>query len=155
VSVACHLEAGFVINNIDAFGEDFVTTVIEVRHTSTLHSTSVSAVFTNGYNLDTGFEYFYNHIEVNVGLVITPTGIKDIINFDGVGLYNLLKIVLDGYNGEEAVVLTVAVDVTFAVDLVDGEGGTGGNDGLGSVKGDDVHNVGDGGGAFDGHSIFC
>lgn len=120
--VASNLEAGFVVKHINAFGHDLSTFGVEVRNTSTLHRTSVSTVFTNGDNLDTGFEHFHDHIEVNVGLVITPAGIKDIINFDGVGLGNLLKVIFGGDNHVEAVVFVVAVDVTLAVDLVDGEG---------------------------------
>lgn len=120
--VASNLEAGFVVKHINAFGHDLSTFCTEVRNTSTLHRTSVSTVFTNGDNLDTGFEHFNNHIEVNVGLVITPTGIKDIINFDGVQLGNLLKVIFGGDNHVEAVVFVVAVDVSLAVDLVDGEG---------------------------------
>ena len=87
-----------------------------------MHWSGVSAVFTNGDNLDTGFEYFNNHIEVNVGLVVAPAGIKDIIDFDGVGLGNLLKIIFGGYNNVIAVSIVMAVDVTVALDLVDGEG---------------------------------
>ena len=87
-----------------------------------MHWSGVSAVFTNGDNLDTGFEYFNNHIEVNVGLVVSPAGIKDIIDFDGVGLGNLLKIIFGGYNNVITVGIVMAVDVTVALDLVDGEG---------------------------------
>ena len=87
-----------------------------------MHWSGVSAVFTNGDNLDTGFENVYNHIEVNVGLVVAPAGIKDIIDFDGVGLGNLLKIIFGGYNNVIAVGIVMAVDVTVALDLVDGEG---------------------------------
>lgn len=87
-----------------------------------MHWSGVSAVFTNGDNLDTGFEYFNNHIEVNVGLVVAPAGIKDIIDFDGVGLGNLLEIIFGGYNNVIAVSIVMAVDVTVALDLVDGEG---------------------------------
>ena len=87
-----------------------------------MHWSGVSAVFTDGDNLDTGFEYFNNHIEVNVGLVVAPAGIKDIIDFDGVGLGNLLKIIFGGYNNVIAVSIVMAVDVTVALDLVDGEG---------------------------------
>ena len=87
-----------------------------------MHWSGVSAVFTNGDNLDTGFEYFNNHIEVNVGLVVAPAGIKDIIDFDGVELGNLLKIIFGGYNNVIAVGIVMAVDGTVALDLVDGEG---------------------------------
>ena len=87
-----------------------------------MHWSGVSAVFTDGDNLDTGFEYFNNHIEVNVGLVVAPAGIKDIIDFDGVGLGNLLEIIFGGYNNVIAVGIVMAVDVTVALDLVDGEG---------------------------------
>ena len=62
------------------------------------------------------------HVEVNVGLVITPTGIKDIIDFDGVQLGNLLKIIFGGYNNVIAVGIVMAVDGTVALDLIDGEG---------------------------------
>ena len=87
-----------------------------------MHWTGVSAVFTNGDNLDTGFENGYNHIEVNIGLVVAPAGIKDIIDFDGVGLGNLLEIIFGGYNNVIAVGIVMAVDVTVALDFVDGEG---------------------------------
>ena len=79
-------------------------------------------MFTDGDNLDAGLEHFDDHIEVDIGLVITPAGIKDIIDFDGVGLGNLLKVIFGGDNHVEAVVFVVAVDVSLAVDLVDGEG---------------------------------
>ena len=87
-----------------------------------MHWSGVSAVFTNGDNLDTGFEYFNNHIEVNVGLVVSPAGIKDIIDFDGVGLGYFLEIIFGGNNNVIAVGIVMAVDVTVALDLVDGEG---------------------------------
>jgi len=87
-----------------------------------LHWTSVSAVFTNGDDFDTGFENVYNHIEVNIGLVVAPAGIKDIIDFDGVGLGNLLEIIFGGYNNVIAVGIVMTVDVTVALDFVDGEG---------------------------------
>ena len=87
-----------------------------------MHWTSVSAVFTNGYDFDTGFENVYNHIEVNIGLVVAPAGIKDIIDFDGVGLGNLLEIIFGGYNNVIAVGIVMTVDVTVALDFVDGEG---------------------------------
>ena len=79
-------------------------------------------MFTDGDNLDTGFEHFNDHIEVDIGLVITPAGIKDIIDFDGVRLRHLLKIIFGGDNHVEAVVVVVTVDITLTVDLVDGEG---------------------------------
>lgn len=122
VSVTGDLEAGFIINNIDAFGDHLGAFVIEVRHTVTLHRTGVSAVFADGDDFDTGLGDFDDHIEVDIGLVITPAGIKDIIDFDGVGLGNFLQVVLGGDDHIEAVVVMVAVDITFAVDLIDGEG---------------------------------
>ena len=121
-SITGDFEAGFVVIVVEAFGDDLVTFGVEVRNTVTLHRTGVSAVFTNCNNLDTGFGDINYHIEVNVGLVVTPTGIKDIIDFDGVGLGNLFQVVLGGDDDIEAVVVMVAVDITFAVDLVDGEG---------------------------------
>ncbi len=108
--------------DVDAFGHDFGSFGTEVRNTSTLHWSGVSTVFTDGDHFDTGFENVYNHIEVNVGLVITPTGIKDIIDFDGVGLGNLLKIIFGGDNHVVAVGIVMAVDVALTIDLVDGEG---------------------------------
>lgn len=62
------------------------------------------------------------HVEVNVGLVVAPAGIKDIIDFDGVQLGNLLKIIFGGYNNVIAVGIVMAVDGTVALDLIDGEG---------------------------------
>ena len=121
-SVTCDLEAGFVVIVVEALGDDLVTFSTEVRNTVTLHRSGVSAVFADGYDFDTGLGDFYDHIEVNVGLVITPAGIKDIINFDGVGLGNFLKVIFGGYDHIEAVVFVAAVDITFAVDFVDGEG---------------------------------
>ena len=121
-SVTGDLEAGFVVIVVEALGDDFVTFSTEVRNTVTLHRSGVSAVFADGDDFDTGLGDFYDHIEVNVGLVVTPTGIKDIIDFDGVGLGNLFQVVLGGDDDIEAVVVMVAVDITFAVDLVDGEG---------------------------------
>ena len=121
-SVTGDLEAGFVVIVVEAFGDDFVTFVVEVRNTVTLHRTGVSAVFTNRDDFDTGFGDFYDHIEVNVGLVVAPAGIKDIIDFDGVGLGNFLQVVFGGDDDIEAVVFVAAVDITFAVDFVDGEG---------------------------------
>ena len=122
VSVTGDLEAGFIINNIDAFGDDLGAFVIEVRHTVTLHRTGVSAVFADGYDFDTGFENFNYHIEVNVGLVVAPAGIKDIIDFDGVQLGNFLQVIFGGDDDVEAVVFVAAVDITLTVDFVDGEG---------------------------------
>ena len=120
--VASDLEAGFVVKDIDALSHDFGSFVIDVGNTGSLHRASVSTVFTDGDNFDTGLEHFDDHIEVDIGLVITPAGIKDIIDFDGVGLRHLLKVIFGGYDNIEAVVLVVAVDITLTVDLVDGEG---------------------------------
>ena len=121
-SVTGDLEAGFVVIVVEAFGDDFVTFIVEVRNTVTLHRASVSAVFTNCNNLDTGFGDINYHIEVNVGLVVAPAGIKDIIDFDGVRLGNFLKVIFGGDDHIEAVVFVAAVDITLTVDFVDGEG---------------------------------
>ena len=121
-SVTGDLEAGFVVIVVEALGDDLVTFSTEVRNTVTLHRSGVSAVFTNGNNLDTGFGDINYHIEVNVGLVIAPAGIKDIIDFDGVGLGNFLQVVFGGDDDIEAVVFVAAVDITLTVDFVDGEG---------------------------------
>ena len=121
--VACDLEADVVTIYLDAFGEDFITTVIEVRHTVTLHSASVSAVFTQLNYLNTVRKHFDDLVEVNVGLVITPAGIKDIIDFDGVGLGNHGQVVLGGDNRSKAVLFSLTIDVTsLAGDFVDQEG---------------------------------
>ena len=109
-SVASHLEGDGVTVYLDAFGEDFVTTVIEVRHTGTLHRAGVSAVFTQSHNLHTVRKHFDDLVEVNIGLVITPAGIKYIINFDGVGLGYSGEVVLGGNNGGVAVLFSMAVD---------------------------------------------
>jgi len=121
-SVTCDLEAGFVVIVVEAFGDDFVTFSTEVRNAVTLHRASVSAVFTNGNNLDTGFGDINYHIEVNVGLVVAPAGIKDIIDFDGVQLGNLFQVIFGGDDDIESVVFVAAVDITLTVDFVDGEG---------------------------------
>ena len=121
-SVTGDLEGGFVVIVVEAFGDDFVTFIVEVRNTVTLHRSGVSAVFADGDDFDTGLGDFYDHIEVNIGLVVTPAGIKDIIDFDGVGLGNLFQVVFGGDDDIEAVVFVAAVDITFAVDFVDGEG---------------------------------
>ena len=121
-SVTGDLEAGFVVIVVEALGDDLVTFSTEVRNTVTLHRSGVSAVFTNGNNLDTGFGDINYHIEVNVGLVISPAGIKDIIDFDGVQLGNFLQVVFGGDDDIEAVVFVAAVDITLTVDFVDGEG---------------------------------
>ena len=121
-SVACDLEAGFVVNDVEAFGDNLGTFCTEVRNTVTLHRTGVSAVFTNGDDFDTGLEHFNYDIEVDVGLVVAPAGIKDIIDFYGVGLGNLFQVVLGGDDHIEAVVFVAAVDISLTVDLVDGEG---------------------------------
>jgi len=149
--VACNLEADVVIVNLDAFGEDFITAVIEVRHTVTLHSTSVSAVFTQLNYLDTVRKHINDLVEVNVGLVVTPAGIKDIIDFDGVSLGYNGQVVLGGNNRSKAVLFSLTVDVTsFAGDFIDQEGGTGGDgDGLITVGAVDGDGVGDGGTTFD------
>ena len=42
--VACNFEAWFVVIDVDTFGHDFGTFGVEVRHTSTLHRSGVSAV---------------------------------------------------------------------------------------------------------------
>ena len=62
------------------------------------------------------------HVEVNVGLVISPAGIKDIVYFDGVGLGNLLKVIFDSDDSGKAVLFTMAVDMTAALYFIDGEG---------------------------------
>lgn len=62
------------------------------------------------------------HVEVNVGLVVAPAGIKYIIYFDGVGLGNLLKVIFSGDDDVVAVVIVMAVDGTVALYLIDGEG---------------------------------
>lgn len=87
-----------------------------------MHRAGVSAVLADGDDFDTGLEHFDDHIEVDIGLIVTPTGIKDIINFDGVGLGNLLKVIFGGDNSVEAVVRTMAVDITLTVNLINGEG---------------------------------
>ena len=150
--VASNLEGGFVVVDVNAFGHDFGTFGTEVRNTSTLHWTGVSSIFANGDNFDTGFEYFNNHIEVDVGLVVSPTGIKDIIHFDGVGLDNLFEVIFDSDDSGKAVLFTMAVDMSIAFDFVDCEGwASGDGDWLVSARGVDVYNVGDGGVTFDGH----
>lgn len=108
--------------DVDAFGHDFGSFGTEVRNTGALHWSGVSTVFADGYHFDTGLEHFNDHVEVNVGLVITPAGIKDIIDFDGVGLDNLLKVIFGGYDNIVAVVIVMTVDITLTVDFVDGEG---------------------------------
>jgi len=121
-SVTGDLEAGFVVIVVKAFGDDLVTFGTDVRNTVTLHRTSVSAVFADRDDFDTGLGDFNYHIEVNVGLIITPAGIKDIIDFDGVQLGNFLQVVFGGDDDIEAVVFVAAVDITLTVDFVDGEG---------------------------------
>lgn len=121
-SVTGDLEAGFVVIVVEALGDDLVTFSTEVRNTVTLHRTSVSAVFADGDDFDTGLGDFNYHIEVNVGLVVAPAGIKDIIDFDGVRLGNLFQVVFGGDDHIEAVVFVAAVDITLTVDFVDGEG---------------------------------
>ena len=150
-SVTGDLEAGFVVIVVEALGDDLVTFSTEVRNTVTLHRSGVSAVFTNGNNLDTGFGDINYHIEVNVGLVITPAGIKDIIHFDGVGLGYNGQVVLGGDNRSKAVLFSLTVDVTsFAGDFIDQEGGTcGDGDGLITVGAVDGDGVGDGGTTLD------
>jgi len=121
-SVTGDLEAGFVVIVVEALGDHLVTFVVDIGNTVTLHRSGVSAVFTDRDDFDTGLGNFYYHIEVNVGLVVAPAGIKDIIDFDGVGLGNLFQIVLGGDDHIEAVVFVAAVDITLTVNLVDGEG---------------------------------
>lgn len=121
-SVTGDLEGGFIVIVVEALGDDLVTFDTEVRNAVTLHRTSVSTIFSDGDDFDTGFGNFYDHIEVNVGLVVAPAGIKDIIDFDGVGLGNFLKVIFGGDDDVEAVVFVAAVDVTLTVDFVDGEG---------------------------------
>ena len=121
-SITGDFEAGFVVIVVEALGDDLVTFVVDIGNTVTLHRSGVSAVFADGYDFDTGLGDFYDHIEVNVGLVITPAGIKDIIDFDGVGLGNFLQVVFGGDDDVEAVVFVAAVDITLTVDFVDGEG---------------------------------
>jgi len=121
-SITGDLEAGFVVIVVESFGDDLGAFGVEVRNTVTLHRSGVSAVFADGDDFDTGLGDFNYHIEVNVGLVVAPAGIKDIIDFDGVGLGNFLQVVFGGDDDIEAVVFVAAVDITFAVDFVDGEG---------------------------------
>jgi len=121
-SVTGDLEAGFVVIVVEALGDHLVTFVVDIGNTVTLHRSGVSAVFTDRDDFDTGLGNFYYHIEVDIGLVITPAGIKDIIDFDGVGLGNFLEVILGGDDDVEAVVFVAAVDITLTVNLVDGEG---------------------------------
>ena len=121
-SVTGDLEAGFVVIVVEALGDHLVTFVVDIGNTVTLHRSGVSAVFTDRDDFDTGLGNFYYHIEVNVGLVVAPAGIKDIIDFDGVGLGNFLEVILGGDDHIEAVVFVAAVDITLTVNLVDGEG---------------------------------
>ena len=121
-SVTGDLEAGFVVIVVEAFGDDLGAFGVDIGNTVTLHRSGVSAVFADGDDFDTGLGYFYYHIEVNVGLVVAPAGIKDIIDFDGVGLGNFLQVIFGGYDDIEAVVFVAAVDITLTVDFVDGEG---------------------------------
>ena len=121
-SVTGDLEGWFVVIVVEAFGDDFVTFSTEVRNTVTLHRTGVSAIFADGDDFDTGFGDINYHIEVNVGLVVAPAGIKDIIDFDGVRLGNFLKVIFGGDDDVESVVFVAAVDITLTVDFVDGEG---------------------------------
>ena len=125
--------------------------MIEVRHTVTLHSTSVSAVFTQLNYLNTVRKHFDDLVEVNVGLVVAPAGIKDIIDFDGVGLGNHGKVVFGGDNRSKAVFFSLTVDVAgLAGDFIDQEGGTcGDGDGLITVGAVDGDGVGDGGTTLD------
>lgn len=108
--------------DVDALSHDLGSFVIDVGNTGSLHRSGVSTVFADGDHFDTGLEHFNDHVEVNVGLVITPAGIKDIIDFDGVGLDNLLKVIFGGYDNIVAVVIVMTVDITLTVDFVDGEG---------------------------------
>lgn len=121
-SITGDLEAGFVVIVVEAFGDDLGAFGVDIGNTVTLHRSGVSAVFTDRDDFDTGLGYFYYHIEVNVGLVVAPAGIKDIIDFDGVGLGNFLQVIFGGYDDIEAVVFVAAVDITLTVDFVDGEG---------------------------------
>ena len=121
-SITGDLEAGFVVIVVESFGDDLGAFGVEVRNTVTLHRSGVSAVFADGDDFDTGLGDFNYHIEVNVGLVVAPAGIKDIIDFDGVGLGNFLQVVFGGDDDIEAVVFVAAVDITLTVDFVDGEG---------------------------------
>ena len=121
-SITGDLEAGFVVIVVESFGDDLGAFGVEVRNTVTLHRSGVSAVFTDGDYFDTGFGDINYHIEVNVGLVVAPAGIKDIIDFDGVGLGNFLEVIFGGDDHIEAVVFVAAVDITLTVDFVDGEG---------------------------------
>jgi len=150
-SITGDFEAGFVVIVVEAFGDDLVTFGVEVRNTVTLHRTSVSAVFTNLDYFDTVRKHINDLVEVNVGLVITPAGIKDIIHFDGVGLGYNGQVLLGGDNRSKAVLFSLTVDVTsFAGDFIDQEGGTGGDgDGLITVGAVDGDGVGDGGTTFD------
>jgi hypothetical protein len=120
-SVTGDFEAGFVVIVVEAFGDDFVTFVVEVRNTVTLHRTGVSAVFADGDYFDTVRKHIDDLVEVNVGLVVAPAGIKDIIDFDGVQLGNFLEVIFGGDDDVEAVVIVMAVDGTVAFDLIDGE----------------------------------
>jgi len=120
-SITGDLEAGFVVIEVESLGDDFVTFGTEVRNTVTLHRTGVSAVFADGDYFDTVRKHFDDLVEVNIGLVVTPAGIKDIIDFDGVQLGNFLEVIFGGDDDVESVVIVMAVDGTVAFDFVDGE----------------------------------
>ena len=62
------------------------------------------------------------HVEVDVGLVVAPAGIKYIVYFDGVGLGNLLKVIFDSDDSGKTVLFTMAVDMTVTFHFIDGEG---------------------------------
>jgi len=121
--VASYLEADVVTVYLDAFGEDFITAVIDVRCTGSLHRAGVIAVFTELNDLD-GIGLNINYlVEVNIGLVITPAGIKDIIEFDGVGLGYCGEIILGSDDSGVPILFSLAIDITvLARDLINQEG---------------------------------
>lgn len=62
------------------------------------------------------------HVEVYVGLIVTPAGIKYIVYFDGVQLGYILKVIFSGDDDVVAVVIVMTIDGTVALYLIDGEG---------------------------------
>ena len=123
VCVASYLEADVVTIYLDALGEDFITAVIEVRRAGSLHRTSVSAVFTELNYLNGIGLYVDDLVEVNIGLVITPAGIKDIIDLDGVGLRYSGKIILGGDDSGVTILFSLTIDMaSLAGDFINQEG---------------------------------
>ena len=81
-AVAGHFETGTIAIVDHAFGVDFITSDTRIRHTLTLHMSSVVALLTDTNEVDCLVLNIGNLVVVDIGLVITPRAHIDITHID-------------------------------------------------------------------------